>query len=199
MGRTDDRTDQRRAQLAESALQTLSELGYARTSVRDIAQNSQFSHGVLHYYFKDKVELILAAIRLYKARCAQRFDEAIATARSPEEMLEGFASTLRASLLADAQQHRLWYDIRTQSMYDRVYQAEVLEIDALLEEMTWRAVHRYAELGDRNVALPSVVVYGCLDGVFQKALLDHLAGLEGVADALAETARGALPLFLAPA
>ena len=60
----DERADQRRTQLAESALRTLSELGYARTSVRDIAQNSEFSHGVLHYYFKDKAELIVYSVRL---------------------------------------------------------------------------------------------------------------------------------------
>ena len=48
----------RRDQLAESALQTLGELGYARTSLRDIAANSEFSHGVVHYYFTDKTELI---------------------------------------------------------------------------------------------------------------------------------------------
>ena len=43
--------DERRTQLAESALATLGELGYARTSLREIAQNCAFSHGVVHYYF----------------------------------------------------------------------------------------------------------------------------------------------------
>src|ERR1700750_1707183 len=54
-----EKFNERRAELAEAALQTLSELGYARTSVREIAQNSAFTHGVLHYYFRDKVDLIL--------------------------------------------------------------------------------------------------------------------------------------------
>ena len=53
-----DKFAERRAQLAAAALQTLAELGYARTSLRDIAQNSDFSHGVLHYYFSDKEDLI---------------------------------------------------------------------------------------------------------------------------------------------
>ena len=39
-----DKFAERRAELAEAALQTLSELGYARTSVREIAQNYRFSH-----------------------------------------------------------------------------------------------------------------------------------------------------------
>jgi TetR/AcrR family transcriptional repressor of bet genes len=195
----DARADLRRAQLAESALQTLSELGYARTSVRDIAQKSDFSHGVLHYYFKDKAELVAEAVRLYKTTCAQRYDEVIATATTADELLDGFCTKLVESLVVDAAFHRLWYDLRVQGMYLDTYQDSVLQIDALLEDMVWRVVSRFAELSGREVGLPSVVVYGCLDGVFQKALLDHMAGREGVADGLAATARGALPLFLAPA
>ena len=53
-----DKFAERRAQLADAALQTLAELGYARTSLREIAQNTEFSHGVLHYYFSDKEDLI---------------------------------------------------------------------------------------------------------------------------------------------
>ena len=67
-----DKFEERRRELADAALQTLSELGYARTSLREIAQNSAFSHGVLHYYFRDKVDLIIYCVRQYKAVCVQR-------------------------------------------------------------------------------------------------------------------------------
>ena len=53
-----DKFEARRAELADAALATLGELGYARTSLREIAQKTEFSHGVLHYYFRDKNELI---------------------------------------------------------------------------------------------------------------------------------------------
>ena len=77
-----DRYDERRDQLAESALRTLGERGYARTSLREIALNSQFSHGVLHYYFEDKLDLIDYCIRYYKAKCVTRYDELIAVSTS---------------------------------------------------------------------------------------------------------------------
>ena len=54
-----DKYDERRRALAESALKTLGELGYARTSLREIANNSEFSHGVVHYYFADKLGLVV--------------------------------------------------------------------------------------------------------------------------------------------
>ena len=77
-----DKFAERRAQLADAALQTLAELGYARTSLREIAQNSQFSHGVLHYYFSDKEDLITHCVRQYEAACVTRYDEIVATAGS---------------------------------------------------------------------------------------------------------------------
>ncbi|NUR94712.1 MAG: hypothetical protein HOV67_05565 [Kribbellaceae bacterium] len=52
-----DKIERRRIALAESALKTLGELGYARTSLRVIANNSEFTHGVVHYYFRDVVAI----------------------------------------------------------------------------------------------------------------------------------------------
>src|ERR1700757_4703436 len=89
-----DKYAERRAELAEAALQTLSELGYARTSLREIAQNSEFTHGVLHYYFRDKVDLILCSVRQYKARCVTRYDRVAADARTYEDLMTGFLAAL---------------------------------------------------------------------------------------------------------
>src|SRR5437868_13325014 len=87
-----DKFDERRNQLAESALRTLGELGYARTSLREIANNSEFSHGVVHYYFADKTELIVYCVTYYKARCVRRYDGVVADSGSPEELLDAFAA-----------------------------------------------------------------------------------------------------------
>src|SRR6201992_3583999 len=106
-----DKFAERRAQLAAAALQTLAELGYARTSLRDIAQNSEFSHGVLHYYFSDKFELITYCVRQYKAECVTRYDNAVTTANTPAELKQGFGAAMAGTLREDATLHRLWYDL----------------------------------------------------------------------------------------
>ena len=112
-----DKYDERRNQLAESALQTLGELGYARTSLREIANNSEFSHGVVHYYFADKLELIVYCVRYYKARCVTRYDAVVEESTTPAELLDAFAAKLVETLRDEAPMHRLWYDLRTQSMF----------------------------------------------------------------------------------
>jgi len=167
---------ERRAELGEAALQTLAELGYARTSLREIAQNSEFSHGVLHYYFTDKVDLILCSVRQYKARCVKRYDEVTAEATSFDELMAGFTAGLAETVRKDATMHRLWYDLRAQSLFEAAFRADVAEIDKSLERMIWRVLARFAELAGTPVRVPSSVAYAMFDGLFQQCLLKHLAG-----------------------
>ena len=171
-----DKFDERRNQLAESALQTLGELGYARTSLREIANNSEFSHGVVHYYFHDKIELIVYCVRYYKAHCVRRYDAVVADSTSPEELLDAFAAKLVETLEDEAPMHRLWYDLRTQSMFEERCATPSLMIDHTLEDMIWRVVSRYGELSGAEVAMTPSAAYGMLDGLFQQALLGYLTG-----------------------
>jgi len=171
-----DKYDERRNQLAESALRTLGELGYARTSLREIANNSEFSHGVVHYYFSDKTELIVYCVRYYKAQCVRRYDGVVADSTSAEELLDSFAAKLVETLQDEAPMHRLWYDLRTQSMFEETLREAVLMIDQTLEDMIWRVISRYAELSEAEVAMTPSAAYGVLDGLFQQALLGYLTG-----------------------
>ena len=193
-----DKFDERRNELAESALLTLGELGYARTSLRDIASNSPFSHGVLHYYFADKLELVEYSITYYKLRCVHRYDEVVAEATTEQELLDGFAAKLVETLTGEAPMHRLWYDLRVESMFDERLRETVLRIDAALQDMIWRIVTRYSELADREVAMDPVSAYAVLDGLFQAALLGHVTGNPAALPTLVDQVHGLMPLTLAP-
>jgi len=173
--RSVDKFAERRAQLAASALKTLSELGYARTSLREIAQNSEFSHGVLHYYFSDKNELILHCVRQYKADCVTRYDRIIESATDPAGLCRDFGAAMATTLTEESQLHRLWYDMRSQALFEPTFRADILELDHSLESMIWRVVSRYAELAGCEVGLSREVAYAVFDGLFQKALLCFLA------------------------
>jgi AcrR family transcriptional regulator len=192
-----DKFAERRDQLAAAALQTLAELGYANTSLRDIAQNSDFSHGVLHYYFADKFELITYCVRRYKAECVKRYDSIVATATTADELRTGFGAAMAGTLRDDASMHRLWYDLRNQSLFEEKFRADVKEIDQSLERMIWRIVGRYAELAGRLPAVTPDVAYALADGVFQHALLAHLSGDAAAVTDLDEHVRQVLPALLA--
>ncbi|WP_199796661.1 TetR/AcrR family transcriptional regulator [Pseudonocardia dioxanivorans] len=171
-----DKVEERRRELADAALLTLSELGYARTSLREIAQNSEFSHGVLHYYFRDKVDLITYCVRRYKAVCVQRYDDVVATATTAPALADEFAAAMAATLVADGLMHRLWYDLRSQSLFEASFRDDVAAIDASLERMIERIVARYAQLSGRPPVCGTGAAYAMFDGLFQQALWRHLAG-----------------------
>ncbi|GAA1253280.1 TetR/AcrR family transcriptional regulator [Pseudonocardia aurantiaca] len=191
-----DKFAERRRELAEAAIQTLSELGYARTSLREIAQNSAFSHGVLHYYFADKIELITYCVRQYKTQCVLRYDEIVTSARTADGLAHGFADALVATLREDAYLHRLWYDMRSQALFEESFRADVLELDAGLEQMIWRIVTRHAELSGAPLTVTSPEAYAMFDGLFQYALLRHLTGAPTALTDLHARALRMLPLTL---
>jgi TetR/AcrR family transcriptional repressor of bet genes len=194
-----DKFDARRNELAEAALRTLGEIGYARTSLREVANNSPFSHGVVHYYFADKLELIIYSVRYYKAQCVTRYDGVVAESTTAEGLLDAFALKLAETIREEAPMHRLWYDLRTQSMFELSLRDAVTMIDKTLEEMIWRVVTRYAELAGRPVSLDAASADAVLDGVFQATLLAHLNGSATALDEVAARVHGLMPLMLAPA
>ncbi len=171
-----DKFNARRIELAEAALATLAELGYARTSLREIAQKSDFTHGVLHYYFSDKFDLICCSVRHYKAKCVTRYDQITATAKSRSELLDGFLDKLGETIRTEAHMHRLWYDLRAQALFEDAFRDDVTAIDKSLEDMMWRVVSRFAELGRKTPAISPEALYALFDGLFQKCLLRHLSG-----------------------
>ena len=186
----DEKFNARRIELADAALETLGELGFARTSLREIAQNSAFTHGVFHYYFSNKLDLICCCVRHYKAKCVTRYDEVVATAQSRDQLTEGFLAKLTETLRTEARMHRLWYDLRSQAMFEAAFRKDVLEIDKSLEAMIWRIASRYAELGGTRPASSPAALYALFDGLFQSALLKHLADdKKAIPELLAEVRR----------
>ncbi|HEY0718237.1 MAG TPA: hypothetical protein VGD68_11525 [Streptosporangiaceae bacterium] len=136
----------------------------------------RLSHGVLHYYFSGKSELITYCVRMYKAECVTRYDSIVATTDSAAELKTAFGAAMAATLREHATLHRLWYDLRNQSQFEEAFHADARHIDQSLERMIWRIVTRYAELAGTSLAVNSAVAYAMFDGLFQHALISHLAG-----------------------
>jgi hypothetical protein len=129
----------------------------------------------------------------------RRYDDVVADATTADALLDGFAAKLRETLRDEAPMHRLWYDLRTQSMFEESLREAVTAIDRTLEEMIWRVVSRYAELAGREPVTGPAATYGLLDGLFQQALLGYVAGDEAAVETLSAQVHGLMPLLLRPA
>jgi AcrR family transcriptional regulator len=192
-----DKIERRRVALAESALKTLGELGYARTSLREIANNSEFTHGVVHYYFRDKIDLISYCVRYYKTKCARRYDEVVETATSGEELVTGFLAKMTQTLVDETPMHKLWYDLRAQSMFEEQLRPDVEAIDKLLEEMIWRILGRYADLTATTPTVDAPTAYALIDGLFEQAVVGYAANPDKTPDLLTDRLLQVLPKLVA--
>ena len=158
-------------ELADSAIAALKQLGYARTSLRDIAELSGVAVGTLHYYFDDKVDLIAYCVRRYKVGFVAEMQSILSGDAPPERLAERFVSGLALSIHREAKTHRLWYDIRSQAMFDPSFHQIVEDIEAGLVELVEEFLER---TGHTHVDATSI--YLLLDAAFryhlQKLLTD---------------------------
>lgn len=165
------RRTQKKDELADSAIAALEQLGYARTSLRDIAELSGVAVGTLHYYFEDKVDLITYCVRRYKARFVADMQSILAADIAPEQLADRFIKGLSLSIRHDAETHRLWYDIRAQAMFDPAFH----EIGADIENGLTDLVAEFLSLtGQNGVTAPTA--YLMIDAAFRFHLQQFLSG-----------------------
>jgi AcrR family transcriptional regulator len=178
------RSAEKKRELALHALSSLAELGYARTNLRDVAQRSGASLGVIHYYFENKAELIACSIVLYKEGFAREVREVIAAHAMPQELASALAAFMEQTVIEQPGLHRLWYDVRAQAQFEPAFQACVQEVEQALQGI-FDAL--FARLEAMQVPLSDadpLRLYIILDGWFRHFLQQHLAGDTGAAAAL---------------
>jgi len=114
-------------------------------------------------------------------------------AQCRDELMKGFLEKLGETVRDEAQMHRLWYDLRSQSLFEEAFRDDVAEIDKSLEDMVWRIASRFASLGGREPAVSRGALYALFDGLFQRCLLRHLSGARKAVADLQEEVKRLLP------
>lgn len=171
-----DKFTNRRVELADVALLVIAERGFANTGLRDVAAATDLSHGVLHYYFESKDDLIAQAIWQHKTECARRYDPIVESAKTPLELAARFGDEMAKTLRDESNTHRLWYDLRNQALFDDGFRDTIIAIDELLTDMVWNVVQRYGELSGSEIRVERVDAYALFDGLFLNNLIAFLRG-----------------------
>lgn len=161
--RNANKRTEKKAMIVESAMQALQELGYANTSLRDIATKADLSLGMLHYYFEDKAELITFCVTAYKAEFTALVKSALEGVEGRDAVIERFADALAGSIINDEATHRLWYDIRTLALFDPSFREAISEIEQTLIDV----VERAWLLAGNPAGDFSPLHYSVVDGVFR--------------------------------
>jgi len=105
-----DKFSARRIELAEGRVgKPWAELGYARTSLREIAQEIRvYARRAATITSATRSDLICCCVRHYKAKCVTRYDQVTIGGAKPRRTDEGFSGKSSARRFADeARMHRL--------------------------------------------------------------------------------------------
>lgn len=78
----------RRTQIIEAAIESLKEVGYAGTSIREIARRGGFNSALISYYFGGLHKLLLAALDHSSEKRMRRYSKAAKEASGLEELMQ---------------------------------------------------------------------------------------------------------------
>ena len=77
----------RRSQLTKAAYQVVSRKGYYNFTIKDIAKEAGLSTGLVHYYFKDKQDLLFNLLKEMNSNLKIYLNKSISQSDSPVEKL----------------------------------------------------------------------------------------------------------------
>lgn len=173
--------EETRERIVEAAYEVLARDGYDATSVKDIAAAAGVAPGLVHYYFKSKEELVLAAIA-WACR-----DHAQPAGGSPEEQaLNAFARS-REELSGPREFQRLLFDMFGVGMHNpavaealrRFLREERDQIERLAREVLAQRENRSPD----DVAAIAAAVWGGIFGIHLQSLVDPELDAEAAMDA----------------
>jgi TetR/AcrR family transcriptional regulator, transcriptional repressor of bet genes len=111
-------TAERRVQIARALLGVMARTGYAGAAVSDVAKRAKVAPGLVHYHFKNKLEILLVAIDELEKDYAGRLDALLARAGGePERELRAFIDAhLRVGKDADPVALACWIDVSAEAL-----------------------------------------------------------------------------------
>ncbi|MEV0618907.1 TetR/AcrR family transcriptional regulator [Nonomuraea sp. NPDC050404] len=179
----------RRTQIIESAIETLTEMGYAGASLARIAERAGTSKGVILYHFGDKnelveriVEQIYLDIAQYVVTRTEKESTAAGSLRANIRAVAAYMRGRRAQLLA---LREIRNNFRTPDGKPR-YGVDFNEPIYQAREELFRRGQQEGEFRSFNPRVMSVAVQSAIDGMFAYWVANPDHDLEAHADELAD-------------
>jgi len=168
----------RRAQLTKAAYKVVGEKGYSDFTIRDIAAEAGLSTGLVHYYFKNKADLLFKLLKEMNAKLSNNLHRALAALSEPQGKLLAFCD--EAFELVDQEKAYFYvliafwgqmnHDSRIRQANIKLYQSYRDEIAAILEEGTAKGVFLAVD-----VKATSVIIISLIQGTIIQYVIDNEA------------------------
>jgi len=115
------RKDTQREKILMTALQCLSDKGYANTSMRNIANAAGVALSQLNYHFVSKEKLFLAVVDITAEKYLKEFRDYIFAGNGPLESIRRFSQYFRSSLEESPTMIKLLYDFMSIGLWNPIF------------------------------------------------------------------------------
>ncbi|MCK7477894.1 MAG: TetR/AcrR family transcriptional regulator [Candidatus Moduliflexus flocculans] len=166
----------RRAQLTAAAYKVVAQKGYNDFTIKDIAEEAGLSTGLVHYYFKNKEDLLFKLLKEMNANLRDNLKKALTELTEPKDKLMAFCD--EAFDLVDKEKAYFYVliDFWAQMNHDnRIRQANVKlfqsyrdEISSIIEEGIAKGV--FAAM---DVKFTSVIIISLIQGTIIQYVIDN--------------------------
>jgi TetR/AcrR family transcriptional repressor of bet genes len=170
-------TDERRAQITDALRTVMAHKGYDGASIGDIAAHAKLSPGLVHYHFKNKLEILLALTDDLSARHRVRLDQALRGAGdSPVVQVAAFIDFHLSMRWADPDALACWVTLGGEALRDarvrrRYREAVALWTERLTQVMAEGVRRREIAVSDTTAAACAIV--SAIQGYFVLAAVDR--------------------------
>lgn len=123
----------------QATLEVLSKNGYENTTINEIADAAEMSRGLLHYYFKDKEDLVAQSLGFGFGPMWDSSVGSLAAARSSQDLADRMVSVLRKNVKENpdfsALLFEMWVSGRRSERIRRVFNDGLAEAIKRLQEL----------------------------------------------------------------
>lgn len=129
-------TDERRAQIVSGLMAVMATHGYEGASVADVAAHAGLTPGLVHYHFKNKLEILVELVRQLGRNHLAAVDGAVGAARDPAAQVKTYIDVhLGSGQHANPEALACWVLATAEAVRDRRIRREV---EHVLEELATR-------------------------------------------------------------
>lgn len=160
-----------RIALIEATLESIADVGFARTSVSEIIARANLSRGMIHLHFKGKDNLVVEAAKYASASYYDSLDQLLVNAGpSPQERLDAIIRSDLSEQVLNRKSVSIWYAFRGEARERAAVAAYSDTRDARLRDLAYTAFLEIAI--DAKLPEPEAVARDATHGI--------LAFLEGM-------------------
>jgi TetR/AcrR family transcriptional regulator, transcriptional repressor of bet genes len=162
----------RRAQILAALYDCLAETAYENISVKKLAERAGVSHGIIHYYFKDKDEIVealmLSIVEKYEARLATLIEQAPLAKPSIQTLLDHFLD----DFIFDVRLNKVFINL-IQMSFDREKIREYLHRYLSIWRENVLKVVEYNDYPPHEAKMAAYAVTALIDGLGMHWIIDR--------------------------